>query len=135
MRISDWSSDVCSSDLQRSKQGGDVEQRHRRPDTVILIEFPAVPPKITGFAHYCLMAEETALRVCGGARGIKDHCCVADANANTGAVDDVFPAGQGASIERGLVYKARRSLPPPQDAAAQLGRFWKVGRCDRTSVV
>src|SRR3546814_10231734 len=37
---------------QRSKQGGDVEQRHRRPDTVILIEFPAVPPKITGFAHY-----------------------------------------------------------------------------------
>src|SRR3546814_2968127 len=70
---------------QRSKQGGDVEQRHWRPDTVILIEFPAVPPQITGFAHHCLMAEETALRICGGARGIKDHCCVADANANTGA--------------------------------------------------
>src|SRR3546814_6848277 len=76
------------------------------------------------------MAEETALRVCGGARGIKDHCCVADANANTGAVDDVFPDGQGASIERGLVYKARRSLPTQQDEAAQLGRFWKVGRSE-----
>src|SRR3546814_5426345 len=56
------------------------------------------------------MAEETALRICGGARGIKDHCCVADANANAGATDDVFPDGQGASIERGLIYEARRSL-------------------------
>src|SRR3546814_5348278 len=118
---------------QRSKQGGDVEQRHRRPDTVILIEFPAVPPKITGFAHYCLMAEETALRVCGGARGIKDHCCVADANANTGAVDDVFPDGKGASIERGPVSKDRRSLPTQQDEAAQLGRFWKVGQIGSAS--
>src|SRR3546814_10202493 len=35
MRISDWSSDVCSSDLQPDRGGGDVEQpeagrRHRR---------------------------------------------------------------------------------------------------------
>src|SRR3546814_16257514 len=36
---------------QRSKQGGDVEQRHRRPDTVILNDIPAVPPQITGLAH------------------------------------------------------------------------------------
>src|SRR3546814_15269624 len=40
--------------LQPSKQGGDVEHRHRRPDTVILIEFPAVPPHLTCIPHSSL---------------------------------------------------------------------------------
>src|SRR3546814_2331030 len=35
MRISDWSSDVCSSDLLRRDQ--DREQQHDRPDEIVLL--------------------------------------------------------------------------------------------------
>src|SRR3546814_20751984 len=62
MRISDWSSDVCSSDLQKDMQKHSVPQpaAPRRQlddefdeDEHIRISYASVKPQANAFTHYC----------------------------------------------------------------------------------
>src|SRR3546814_15755597 len=110
MRISDWSSDVCSSDLGRVEQIGEIAElvADLRDDAILLRDRPAAailavlararePQRIalSDVAESCLFEHR------GGRRGIFDRAVRVDDHLDAGmptAPDGLQPAGPGPNL-------------------------------------
>src|SRR3546814_5189503 len=74
MRISDWSSDVCSSDLEGQAPGGCVEHRHDRKGDGAGGQVENVRTDLDqGVEHRRSMLIENALWIAGRAAGVAEH--------------------------------------------------------------